>query len=116
MVRPAAVSQRRSTRAISDQMASAQNRASEYSMASTIEPGATAHSAAMSRPTRRSPVSSRPSRASPHAAASPAAIVTARAARVVPVPGIQEMVSMAAGYPGNQANMEPGCKLPGSGE
>jgi hypothetical protein len=69
-------------------MASAQNRASEYSMDNTIEPGATAHSAAMSRLTRRSPVSAMPSLVSPRAAASPAAIVTPRPAHTGLTSGI----------------------------
>ena len=75
-------------------------------MDNAIEPGATAHSAGMTRLTRRSPVSVMPNLVSPHAAASPAAIVTPKAARAVPIPGIQEIVSMTAGYPGNQANRE----------
>ena len=83
-------------------------------MVHTSEPGATAHSATMSRLMRRSPVSVRPSRARPHAAARPAASVTVRAARSAPTPGIQERVSMAAGYPGNQANMTSWRRSPGT--
>jgi hypothetical protein len=60
-------------------------------MDSTIEPGATAHSAVMSRLTCRLPVSVMPSLVSPHAAASPAAIVTLRPAPTGLIPGIQAM-------------------------
>ena len=72
-------------------MARAQNRASEYSMDNTIEPGATAQSAVVSRLTRRSPVSVMPSLVRPHAAASPAAIVTPRPAHNGLTPGSQAM-------------------------
>jgi hypothetical protein len=75
-------------------------------MDSTIEPGATADSAAMSRLTRRSPVSVMPSLVSPYAAASPAAIVTPRPARTGLAPGIQAMARMAAGYPGSQTRLK----------
>ena len=83
-------------------------------MVHTSEPGATAHSATMSRLIRWSPVTARPSRVSPHAAASPAAIVTVSAAPSAPTPGIQDSVSMAAGYPGNQAKMTSRRRLPGT--
>jgi hypothetical protein len=105
-VRPAAVSQRRSVKATRHQVASAQNRASEYTMDSAIEPGAAAHSAVVRRLTRRSPVSVMPSLVSPQAAARPAAIVTPRPAPIAPAPDTQATARMAAGYPGNQANME----------
>jgi len=75
-------------------------------MDSTIEPGATADSAALSRLTRRSPVSVMPSLVSPYAA-SPAAIVTQRPARTGLAPGIRAMAPMAAGYPGNLTRSEP---------
>src|ERR1700730_1227499 len=53
IVRTPAISQRRSTSATRDQMASAQNKASEYTMDSTIEAGAAAHTATMTRLGRR---------------------------------------------------------------
>ena len=78
-------------------MASAQNKASEYTMDSTNEAGATAHTATMTRLSRRSPSSAIPSLVSPHAAARPAAMVTAKPARFRPIPGPQAIVSMASG-------------------
>ena len=97
IVRTPAISQRRSTSATRDQMASAQNKASEYTMDSTNEAGATAHTATMTRLSRRSPISAMPSLVSPHAAARPAAMVTAKPARSRPIPGTQAIVSMASG-------------------
>ena len=83
-------------------------------MAQTSDPGATAHSATMSRLIRRLPVSASPSLVSPHAAARPATTVTVSAARSAPTPGIQAMASMAAGYPGNQAKMTSRRRSPGT--
>src|SRR6185437_5230614 len=74
IVRTPAVSQRRSTSARRDQMASAQNKASEYTMDSTNEAGAT-----------------------DHAATRTAAMVTAKPARFRPIPGTQAIVSMTSG-------------------
>jgi hypothetical protein len=105
-VSPAAVSHRRSSRATRAQTASAQNRASAYTMDKTIEPGAIAQSATMSRLMRGSAVSFMPSVVTPHAAASPATPVTIRPAAITVTPGSQARESMAAGYPGNQANDE----------
>jgi len=68
-------------------------------MDSTIEPGATADSAAVSRLARRSPVSVMPSLVSPHAA-SPAAI---RHAEACPY-------RAGSGYPGDGTN---GRRIPG---
>ena len=78
-------------------MASAQNKASEYTMDSTNEAGATDQTATMIRLSRRSPVRARPSLVSPHAAARPAAMVTAKPAPFRPRPGIQAIVSMTSG-------------------
>ncbi|HEX6525069.1 MAG TPA: hypothetical protein VF070_34455 [Streptosporangiaceae bacterium] len=92
-----AASHRRSVRATSAQTARAQNSASEYSMDSTIEPGAAAQIATVSTLIRGSPVSFMTRTARPHAAASPAIAVTANAARAVPMPGSQASESIAAG-------------------
>jgi hypothetical protein len=113
-VRPAAVSQRRSVKAMRHQVASAQNRASEYTMDNTNEPGAAAHSAVVRRLTRRSPVSVMPSLVSPQAAARPAAVVTPRAAPAASARDTQATARMAAGYPGNQASMESWRMSPGT--
>ena len=107
-----AVSHRRLTRATRAQTARAQNSASAYSMDKTVELGATAQIATMSRLIRGSPVSFRPSVVSPHAAASPATAVTMRPAVTMVIQGSQAMESMTAGYPGNQENTEACANWP----
>ena len=66
-------------------------------MDSTIEAGATAHTATMTRLSRLSPVRAMPSLVSPHAAARPETMVTVKPARSRPIPGTQAIVSMASG-------------------
>ena len=107
-----AVSHRRLTRATRAQMARAQNSASAYIMDNTVELGATAQIATMSRLIRGSPVSFMPSAVSPHAAASPATATTTRPAATMVTPGSQAMESMTAGYPGNQENTEAWANCP----
>jgi hypothetical protein len=75
-------------------------------MDKTSEPGATAQAATMRRLMRGSAVSFVPSVVMPHAAASPAAAVTATPAAIKLTPGSQAMESIAAGYPGNQEKTE----------
>ena len=111
-VSPPAVSHRRLTRATRAQMARAQNSASAYIMDNTVELGATAQIATMSRLIRGSPVSFMPSAVSPQAAASPATAVTMRPAATMVTPGSQAMESMTAGYPGNQENTEAWANCP----
>src|SRR5690348_5371169 len=78
-------------------MASAQNKASEYTMDSTNEAGATDQTATMIRLSRRSPVRAMPSLVSPHAAARPAAMVTAKPAGPGPIPGGEPVGERVAG-------------------